>query len=110
MMFFFFFFFFSRKYLMVGRLFWRKPLTADYALIKGWKADRAGNIVFNKTAANFNLSMAKAARFTIAEVEEIVEIGQLDPNFIHLPSIYVDRLVKPPPYQKIIEKAGCAIP
>lgn len=81
-----------------------RSLTADFALIKGWKADRAGNIVFNKTAANFNLSMAKAAKFTIAEVEEIVEIGQLDPNFIHLPGIYVDKLVKPPKYEKIIEK------
>jgi 3-oxoacid CoA-transferase len=88
-----------------GRTFiLERALTADYALIKGWKADRAGNIVFNKTAANFNLSMAKAARFTIAEVEEIVDIGQLDPNFIHLPGIYVDRIVKPPAYKKFIEK------
>lgn len=81
-----------------------RSLTADYSLIKGWKADKAGNIIFNKTATNFNLSMAKAARFTIAEVEEIVEIGQLDPNHIHLPGIYVDRLVKPPYYEKYIEK------
>lgn len=81
-----------------------RSLTADFALIKAWKADRAGNIVFNKTATNFNMSMAKAARFTIAEVEEIVEIGQLDPNFVHLPGIYVDRIVKPPKYEKYIEK------
>lgn len=81
-----------------------KSLKADFALIKGWKADKAGNIIFNKTATNFNLSMAKAAKFTIAEVEEIVEIGSLDPNFIHLPGIYVDRVVKPPPYKKYIEK------
>lgn len=81
-----------------------RSLTADVALIKAWKADRVGNIVFNKTAANFNMSMAKAARFTIAEVEEVVDVGALDPNFIHLPGIYVDCVVKPPKYTKYIEK------
>jgi 3-oxoacid CoA-transferase len=81
-----------------------ESLTADFALIKAWKADKTGNIIFNKTAVNFNLSMAKAAKFTIAEVEEIVEIGALDPNFIHLPGIYVDRIIKPPKIEKIIEK------
>ncbi len=80
-----------------------KAIKADFALIKGWKADKAGNIVFRKSAINFNLSMAKAAKVTIAEVEEIVEIGELDPNFIHLPGIYVDRVVKPPAYPKFIE-------
>ncbi|CAF0718051.1 unnamed protein product [Brachionus calyciflorus] len=88
-----------------GRTFVLEPaIKADFALIKGWKADKAGNIIFRKTACNFNLSMAKAAKTTIAEVEEIVEVGQLDPNFIHLPGIYVDRLVKPPYYEKYIEK------
>jgi acyl CoA:acetate/3-ketoacid CoA transferase alpha subunit len=80
-----------------------RAIKADYALIKGWKADKAGNIIFRKSAVNFNLSMAKAAKVTIAEVEEIVEIGELDPNFIHLPGIYVDKIVKPPNYQKFIE-------
>ena len=72
-------------------------------MIKGWKADKAGNIIFRNSAVNFNLSMAKAAKVTIAEVEEIVEIGELDPNFIHLPGIYVDKIVKPPFYPKYIE-------
>jgi acyl CoA:acetate/3-ketoacid CoA transferase alpha subunit len=71
-------------------------------LIKGWKADKAGNIIFHKSAMNFNLTMAKAAKITIAEVEEIVEVGELDPNFIHLPGIYVDRIVKSN-YEKFIE-------
>jgi acyl CoA:acetate/3-ketoacid CoA transferase alpha subunit len=80
-----------------------RAIKADFAFIKGWKADKAGNIIFRKSAVNFNLSMAKAAKVTIAEVEEIVEIGELDPNFIHLPGIYVDRIVKPPAYPKFIE-------
>ncbi len=81
-----------------------EAITADYALIKAWKADKAGNLIFRKTANNFNLSMAKAARTTIAEVEEIVEIGELDPNFIHVPGVYVDRLVKGEVYEHYIEK------
>lgn len=80
-----------------------ETITGDYALIKGWKADKAGNLLFRKTANNFNLAMAKAAKCTIAEVEEIVEIGQLDPNGIQLPGIYVDRLVKSPALEKRIE-------
>ncbi len=87
-----------------GRTFiLEKAIKADFALIKGWKADKAGNVIFRKSACNFNLSMAKAAKTTIAEVEEIVEIGDLDPNFIHLPGIYVDRIVKSN-YEKYIEK------
>lgn len=81
-----------------------ETITGDYALIKGWKADKAGNLLFRKTANNFNLAMAKAAKCTIAEVEEIVEIGQLDPSGIQLPGIYVDRLVKSPALEKRIEK------
>ena len=73
-----------------------KSIRADFALIRGWKADKVGNIIFRKTAINFNQSMAKAAKVTIVEVEEIVEVGELDPNFIHLPGIYVDRIVKAP--------------
>ncbi len=80
-----------------------EAITADFALIKGWKADKAGNVIFRKSATNFNLSMAKAAKITIAEVEEIVEIGELDPSFIHLPGIYVDKLVKPDAYAKFVE-------
>lgn len=70
-----------------------ESLTADFSLIKGWKADRYGNIIYNKTARNFNPIMATAGRVTIAEVEEIVEVGELDPDHIHTPSIYVQRVL-----------------
>ena len=70
------------------------PLTADVALIKAKKADKAGNLVFNGTARNFNPMMAAAAELVIAEVEEIVEIGEIDPNDVHTPSIFIDFLVK----------------
>lgn len=81
-----------------------ESIVGDFALIKGWKADKAGNVVFRKTANNFNEPMAKAAKTTIVEVEEIVEIGELDPNFIHLPGIYVDRIIKSSYKEKRIEK------
>ncbi|MGC1305019.1 MAG: CoA transferase subunit A [Caulobacteraceae bacterium] len=68
-------------------------LRADLALIKGWKADTEGNVVYRKTARNFNPVMAAAGRATVVEVEEIVEAGELDPDAIHTPSIYVDRVV-----------------
>lgn len=67
---------------------------ADFALIRAWKADTFGNLIFRKTAANFNPMMCSAAKITVVEVEEIVEPGQLDPNFIHVPGIYVDRVIK----------------
>ncbi len=70
------------------------PLKADVAIIKAKKADKAGNLVFNGTARNFNPLMATAAALVIAEVEEIVEIGEIDPNDVHTPSIFVDYLVK----------------
>jgi 3-oxoacid CoA-transferase subunit A len=70
-----------------------KALKADFALIKAWKADRWGNLVFRKTARNFNPVMAAAAHITIAEVEEIVEPGQLDPDRVHVPSVYVKRII-----------------
>ena len=70
-----------------------RSLTADVALIKGARADRAGNLMFDKTARNFNPLAAKAGRVCVAEVEEIVEVGELDPDQIHLPGIYVQRLV-----------------
>jgi len=78
----------GREYLLEYAL---KP---DYAFVHAWKADRMGNVVFRKTAMNYNPEMAKAARITIVEAEEVVEAGELDPNFIHLPGIYVTRVVK----------------
>lgn len=66
---------------------------ADFALVKAWKADRFGNLIFNKTARNFNAMIASAGKITVAEVEEIVEPGELDPNEVHVPGIYVDRVV-----------------
>ncbi|WP_043309718.1 CoA transferase subunit A [Pseudomonas sp. ML96] len=80
-----------------------RSLTADLALIKGAKADRAGNLVFNKTARNFNPLCAKAGRVCLAEVEEIVEVGELAADEIHLPGIYVQRLVLNANPQKRIE-------
>src|SRR5215475_5849640 len=70
-----------------------RALQADFALIKAWKADRWGNLVFRKTARNFNPVMATAAKVTIAEVDEIVEPGQLEPDRVHVPSVYVKRIV-----------------
>jgi len=81
-----------------------RALKADFALIKAWKADRWGNLIFRKTARNFNPVMATAARVTIAEVEEIVEPGQLAPDGVHLASVYVKRIVLSRGQQKRIEK------
>lgn len=80
-----------------------RALTADLALIKGAKADRAGNLMFSKTARNFNPLCAKAGRVCVAEVEEIVEVGELAPDEIHLPGIFVQRLVLNAKPQKRIE-------
>ncbi len=80
-----------------------KGIRADLSIIKGWKADESGNLVFRKTARNFNQPMATAGRICVAEVEEIVPVGSLDPDCIHLPSIYVKRLVLGAPYDKKIE-------
>jgi len=79
------------------------PLAADYAFIRAYQGDRLGNLVYRKTARNFNPVMAKAARFTIAEVEEIVEVGELDPEVIVTPGIFVKRLVKGARYERRIE-------
>ena len=79
-------------------------LQGDVALVKGSKADYAGNVVFKKSTKNFNIPMAKAAKRTIVEVEEIVSAGQLDPDEIHLPSVYVDTLIQGEKYQKRIER------
>lgn len=78
-------------------------LVADISLVKAWKADTAGNLIYRKTARNFNPAMATAGKITIAEVEEIVEPGQLDPDNIHTPGIYVQRVICGAPYNKIIE-------
>ncbi|KAM5191891.1 succinyl-CoA:3-ketoacid coenzyme A transferase 1, mitochondrial [Mantella aurantiaca] len=79
-------------------------ITGDFALVKAWKADRAGNVIFRKTARNFNQPMCKAAKITVVEVEEIVETGTFVPEDIHIPSIYVDRIIKGESYQKKIER------
>ncbi len=81
-----------------------ESLTADVALVKAYKADKAGNLIFRKTAQNFNPVCAMAGKVTIAEVEEIVEIGVLDPDEIHLPGIYVNRIVLNAQPEKRIEQ------
>ncbi|WP_419825537.1 CoA transferase subunit A [Sphingomonas sp.] len=81
-----------------------RGIRADLSVIKGWKADRAGNLVFRKTARNFNAPAATAGRVCVAEVEEIVETGTLEPDAIHLPGIYVNRLILGAPYDKKIEQ------
>jgi 3-oxoacid CoA-transferase subunit A len=81
-----------------------RGIVADFALVKAWKADTLGNLVYKKTARNFNPLAAMAGRITIAEVEEIVEPGELDPNEIHTPGIYVQRILLGTNYQKRIER------
>lgn len=90
--------------LMEKNIFLNPSLTADIALIKAYKADKAGNLVFRKTARNFNPECAMAGKITIAEVEEIVEIGALDPDDIHLPGIYVNRIIINSSPEKRIEQ------
>ena len=77
----------GRKYIL------EESFTSDFSLIRAWKADRFGNLIFRQTAANFNPMMATAGKITVAEVEEIVEPGELDPNFIHTPGIFVQRVI-----------------
>lgn len=92
------------------RVFEGKPhilelaLTADFAFVKAWKGDAAGNLVFKATARNFNPMMAMAGRITVAEVEELVPEGSLDPNAIHTPGIFVQRIFQGPAYEKRIEQ------
>ena len=78
----------GRKYIL------EESLTADFSLVKAWKADTMGNLVYRKTAMNFNPMIATAGKITVAEVEEIVEPGELDPEHIHTPGIYVDRVIQ----------------
>ena len=80
-----------------------RGIRADLAIIKGWKADEDGNLLFRKTARNFNAPAATCGKVCVAEVEEIVEVGSLDPDCVHLPSIYVKRLIDGSPYDKKIE-------
>jgi 3-oxoacid CoA-transferase subunit A len=80
-----------------------RGIRADLSIIKGWKADEAGNLMFRKTARNFNQPMATAGKICVAEVEEIVPVGTLDPDAIHLPGIYVKRMILGAPYDKKIE-------
>ena len=88
----------GRKYLL------ERGLKADYAFVKAWKGDRWGNLIYRKTARNFNPVMATAAKVTIAEVEELVELGSLDPNSIVTPGIYVKRIFQGTGHEKRIEK------
>jgi 3-oxoacid CoA-transferase A subunit len=81
-----------------------KWLKADFAIVKAWKGDKSGNLIFKGTARNFNPMMATAGKITIAEVEELVEVGELDPNQIHTPGIYVQRIFQGNNYEKRIEQ------
>jgi 3-oxoacid CoA-transferase subunit A len=80
-----------------------RGIFADLSIVKGWKADETGNVTFRKTARNFNLPAATCGKVCVVEVEEIVPVGSLDPDCIHLPSIYVNRLIHGGPYDKQIE-------
>lgn len=88
----------EKEYLM------EKAFESDFALVKAWKGDTAGNLIFKSTARNFNPLMAMAGKITVAEVEELVPAGELDPNFIHTPGIYVHRIFKGENYEKRIEQ------
>jgi 3-oxoacid CoA-transferase subunit A len=79
-------------------------LHADLSIIKAWKGDRSGNLIFRKTARNFNPMMATAGKTCVVEVEELVEVGELDPNEIHTPAIYVNRIIQGTNYEKRIER------
>ena len=88
----------GREYLL------ERALTADFALVKAWRGDRLGNLVYRKTAQNFNPMMAAAARITIAEVEELVEPGAIEPNHVITPGIYVKRILQGAHYERRIER------
>jgi 3-oxoacid CoA-transferase subunit A len=88
----------GKKYLM------ERWLKADFALVKAWKGDKWGNLIYRKTARNFNPMMAAAARITIAEVEHLVEVGEIEPDAVHTPSIYVKRIIQGKTYERKIER------
>ncbi len=81
-----------------------EALTGDLALVKAWKGDKFGNLIYRKTARNFNPMVATAGKITIAEVEELVEVGELDPDQVHTPGIFVQRIIQGTNYQKRIEQ------
>ncbi len=87
----------EKKYIM------EKALVADLSLVKAWKGDKAGNLIYRKTARNFNPEMATAGKVTVAEVEELCEVGELDPDYIHTPGIYIQRIIEGKSYSKSIE-------
>lgn len=88
----------GKKYIM------ERWLKADFSIVKAWKGDKMGNLIFKGTARNFHPMMATAGKITIAEVEELVEPGELDPNYVHVPGIYVQRIFKGSDYEKRIEQ------
>ncbi len=88
----------GKEYLM------EEAFEADFSIVKAWKGDTMGNLIFNKTARNFNSVMAMAGKINIVEVEELVEPGELDPNYIHVPGIYVHRIFQGSNYEKRIEQ------
>ena len=88
----------GRQYIM------ERALKADFAFVKAWKGDKWGNLVYRKTARNFNPMMATAAKVTIAEVEHLVEVGELEPDLVHTPSVYVNRIFKGEQFEKRIER------
>ena len=88
----------GREYVM------ERALKADFAFVKAWKGDKWGNLVYRKTARNFNPMMAAAAEVTIAEVEHLVEVGELEPDLIHTPSVYVKRIFQGDLFEKKIER------
>ena len=88
-----------------GRMYvMERALKADFAFVKAWKGDKWGNLVYRKTARNFNPVMAMAGRITIAEVEQIVEVGELEPDSVHTPALYVQRILQGIDYEKRVEK------
>ncbi len=88
-----------------GRVYvMERGLTADFALVKAWKGDTWGNLVYRKTARNFNPMMATAARITIAEVEQLVPVGEIEPDLVHTPGVYVKRIFQGEKYERLIER------
>ena len=88
----------GRRYIL------ERAITGDFAVVKAWKGDKFGNLVFRKTARNFNPMIATAGRITVAEVEELVEVGELDPDQVHTPGIFVQRIFQGTNYEKRIEQ------
>ena len=87
----------DKKYVM------ETGLVADLSIVKAWKGDKAGNLIYRKTARNFNPIMATAGKVTVVEVEELLNVGELDPDQVHTPGIYVHRIIKGKNYSKAIE-------